>query len=319
MVVSGIGPPRRGLVSLRGGAYRIGRCGGVGEIGRLVRRRPAARTWRGGRRPHERWRVGWVEVRARWTTAADGPRSRYLVARSFDLCEVLGGSRSSDVVCGASRSIRSSGGYGIGSTARRGVFAPVRPPDRRRSGGDGGWRTIGGNGAPDRDRLIDGIGSTTCGLEVRVATRGWSTCGCGELRCRDSDPAGRGHVNRCARHRRARSDHTPGPGRLLVLPGPWSRHRLRLGLGRCFRCEHSGRQDGRCRGMIDPVADDEPFGGGDGRFQFADRPGSIGNEPLQGGYHRAQLTCVDPRRLTHDVSRLSSSGLAAVRRPAPTS
>ncbi|MGW5216931.1 hypothetical protein ACWEQA_03575 [Nocardia sp. NPDC004085] len=70
--------------------------------------------------------------------------------------------------------------------------------------------------------------------------------------------------------------------------------------------------------MIDRVAADEPFGGGDGRFQLADRPGSVGNEPFQGRDHRAQLAGVDPRRLTHDVSRLSSSGLAAVRRPAPT-
>ncbi|MGK8489377.1 hypothetical protein [Nocardia asiatica] len=91
-------------------------------------------------------------------------------------------------------------------------------------------------------------------------------------------------------------------------------------LGRVFvgGCRVGSRGNKRFVALFATVAADFHLGGRDGRLQLADRARGLRDEPLQRRHHRVQFGRVDPRRLTHDVSRLSSSGLAAVHWPVPT-
>ncbi|MGY1948774.1 hypothetical protein [Nocardia asiatica] len=83
-------------------------------------------------------------------------------------------------------------------------------------------------------------------------------------------------------------------------------------------CRLGSRGNKRFVALFATVAADFRLGGRDGRLQLADRARGLRDEPLQCRHHRVQFGRVDPRRLTHDVSRLSSSGLAAVHWPVPT-
>ncbi len=222
--------------------------------------------------------------------------------------------------CGVVNGIRPAEGRGVGSCDGGGVLCAARPLDQRRIDGDGlrgRGRAVRDIRAPDGYRVVNGIRPTSCRVEFRVARGGRWPCRRGHF-CRRI--AGRGYPNRRARRRRARSDDPPRPRRRRRgSSGPRGGHRLPLGHGRCFgrglRSPGLRYRNRQCARMVESVAELR-LGGRDGCLQRADRPGGVGDEPLQCRYHRPQFARVDPRRLTHDVSRLSSSGRAAVRRHA---
>lgn len=215
-------------------------------------------------------------------------------------------------------------GRRIGPLAGCGVVGVLGPPNRRRVGCDRdlwGRDVVGAIGSPDGAGVADGAGPATGELEFRATRRGRLPCGRGQFCDRDACRAGRGHSNRRAGHGRARPDDAPRPGRRRRSSRPRSGHRRAIGFGRRFGDgrlgdDRFGARRNRLFAVV--VAADERFRGRDGCLQLADRARGLRDESLQGRHHRAQFARVDPRRLTHDVSRLSSSGLAAVRWPAPT-